>query len=95
MSLTSISSPQNVSGAYAPDLSKSSTPAVSTPAATTVPSDQASLSTAGGLIAQAISGSNSDVRTDKVAALQQAIANGTYHVASSDVAGKIVDSLLG
>ena len=54
--------------------------------------DEASLSEAGGLIAQIFGGS--DVRTDKVAALQQAIGNGSYNVDSSVVAGKIIQSLL-
>lgn len=54
--------------------------------------DQTNLSSAGGVIAHALSGS--DVRSDKVAALQQAIASGSYNVSSSDVAGKMIDSLL-
>ncbi len=36
----------------------------------------------------------SDVRSAKVAALQQAIASGSYKVSSSDVAEKMIDSLL-
>ncbi len=60
------------------------------PVATPVKLDQASLSVAGGLAAQA----GSDVRLDKVQSLQQLIANGTYHVSAADVASKIVDSLL-
>ena len=54
--------------------------------------DEARLSSTGGLIAKALEGS--DVRADKVAALQQAIASGTYNVSSSDVAGKMIQSLL-
>jgi negative regulator of flagellin synthesis FlgM len=54
--------------------------------------DEASLSKAGGLIAQVFSGS--DVRTDKVVALQVAIRSGSYNVPSSEVAGKIIQSLL-
>lgn len=54
--------------------------------------DQASLSAVGALVAKASAGS--DVRTEKVAALQQAISSGTYHVPASAVASKIVDSLL-
>jgi len=54
--------------------------------------DEARLSSTGGLIAQALGGS--DVRADKVAALQQAIANGSYNVSSSDVADKMIQSLL-
>ncbi len=54
--------------------------------------DQASVSTVGALVAKASAGS--DVRTEKVAALQQAISSGSYHVPASAVASKIVDSLL-
>jgi negative regulator of flagellin synthesis FlgM len=55
--------------------------------------DLTDLSSTGGLVAQALSGS--DVRGDKVAALQQSIADGSYSVSSSDVADKIIQSLLG
>ena len=54
--------------------------------------DHAKLSGFGGGIAQALT--QSDVRMDKVSALQQAIANGTYNVSASDVADKIIRSLL-
>jgi anti-sigma28 factor (negative regulator of flagellin synthesis) len=56
------------------------------------PVDQASLSTASGAVMQALLGS--DVRGDKVAALQQTIAAGTYNVAASDVAAKIMSALM-
>jgi negative regulator of flagellin synthesis FlgM len=55
--------------------------------------DQANVSSTGGLVAQALEGS--DTRSAKVASLQQAIAAGTYSVSSSDVADKIIQSLLG
>jgi negative regulator of flagellin synthesis FlgM len=55
-------------------------------------SDEARLSSTGGLIAQALEGS--DTRTAKVEALQKTIADGSYNVSSSDVAGKIIQSLL-
>jgi negative regulator of flagellin synthesis FlgM len=54
--------------------------------------DQTNLSSASSLVTQALEGS--DVRLDKVASLQQAIATGTYNVSSSDVADSIIDSLL-
>lgn len=54
--------------------------------------DEARLSSTAGLIAQSLEGS--DVRTAKVEALQQAIANGTYSVSSSDVADKMIQSML-
>jgi negative regulator of flagellin synthesis FlgM len=54
--------------------------------------DRTSLSANAVLMAQALSGS--DVRTDKVAALQQSIAAGTYNVSSSDVADKVISALL-
>jgi negative regulator of flagellin synthesis FlgM len=43
-------------------------------------------------MAQALAGS--DVRSDKVAALQQAIAAGTYNVPAADVAAKVMGSLM-
>jgi len=55
--------------------------------------DQAKLSPTGELIAQALGGS--DVRSEKVEALRQSIAAGTYNVSSSDVADKMMQSLLG
>ena len=54
--------------------------------------DQAKLSSMGGLVSEAVVGS--DVRMDKVAKLQHTIASGNYSVSSSDVAGKMIDSLL-
>jgi anti-sigma28 factor (negative regulator of flagellin synthesis) len=32
---------------------------------------------------------------DKVAAIQQALASGTYNVPASEVAGKMIDQMLG
>ena len=55
--------------------------------------DQTRLSSTGGLVAQAMEGP--DIRSAKVASLQQAIATGNYSVSSSDVADKIIESLLG
>lgn len=61
-------------------------------ASASVQADHADLSTAGGLISKALEGS--DVRSDKVAALQQAIASGSYNVSSSDVADKLIQTLM-
>jgi flagellar biosynthesis anti-sigma factor FlgM len=55
-------------------------------------SDEARLSSTGGLISQALE--SSDVRTAKVEALQKAISDGSYNVSSSDVADKMIQSLL-
>jgi negative regulator of flagellin synthesis FlgM len=53
--------------------------------------DQMDLSSTGGLVAQALEGP--DTRSTKIASLQQVIAAGSYSVSSSDVAGKIIQSL--
>ncbi len=45
-------------------------------------------------IAVAAAAGVSDVRTDKVAAIQQALTGGTYAVSPSDVAEKPIDHLL-
>jgi flagellar biosynthesis anti-sigma factor FlgM len=55
--------------------------------------DQATLSQAGTEVLQ--SGANTGVRMDKVTAIQQALAAGTYNVAPSAVAGKVIDAMLG
>ncbi|HEY1807362.1 MAG TPA: flagellar biosynthesis anti-sigma factor FlgM [Acidobacteriaceae bacterium] len=55
--------------------------------------DQAHLSTAANIVSQSVS--QSDVRTDKVASVQAAIAGGSYHVESSQIAGKLIDHMLG
>ncbi len=58
--------------------------------------DQTSLSTVSDLVAKALTRVDltSDVRLEKILPIQEAIANGSYHVSASDVAGKIIDSLL-
>jgi flagellar biosynthesis anti-sigma factor FlgM len=55
--------------------------------------DHATLSTAASLAAQAAP--DSDVRVDKVTQVQQALAACTYNVPSSEVAGKMLDQMLG
>jgi len=54
--------------------------------------DQAVISSASELLSKALSGS--DVRLETIQPLQAAIAAGTYHVASSDVADKLIGALL-
>jgi negative regulator of flagellin synthesis FlgM len=56
-------------------------------------SDRATFSSAASEVSQAASGDS--VRTDKVAAVQAALAAGTYSVPASAVASRIVDSMLG
>jgi negative regulator of flagellin synthesis FlgM len=55
--------------------------------------DQATLSAAASIAAS--SSPDSDVRMEKVAAVQSALASGTYNVPASAVAGKMIDQLLG
>lgn len=55
--------------------------------------DEATLSPAASLAAQAAP--DSDVRMDKVAAVQQALAAGTYNVPAGAVAGKMIDQMMG
>lgn len=53
---------------------------------------QVQLSSAAGALAQ--SGNDSDVRMDKVAQVKAAIDSGSYSVSSSDVADKLMQSML-
>lgn len=59
----------------------------------TLAGDRATLSSAGAEAAQSLA--DSDVRMDKVAAVQAALAAGTYSVPASAVAGKVVDAMMG
>jgi anti-sigma28 factor (negative regulator of flagellin synthesis) len=96
------------SGQFSNDASVSSASAAATPASArtesitraavprasaidVIVSDSAKVSLAGAMLSQACTGS--DVRFDKVAALQQSIEAGTYGVASANVAGRLIDSL--
>jgi negative regulator of flagellin synthesis FlgM len=58
----------------------------------TTGTDRANVSGTANVVAQALSGS--DVRADRVSTLQGAIAAGTYNVPSSDVAAKLLSSLI-
>jgi negative regulator of flagellin synthesis FlgM len=64
----------------------------SSSAAQQLPGDHATLSSAG---TQAAQSEGTGVRLDKVAAVQQALAAGTYSVPARAVAGKVVDAMLG
>lgn len=55
--------------------------------------DSAEVSTAASALLKSSSGE--DVRTEKVAAIQKAMAEGTYSVSASDVADKLMQNLLG
>ncbi len=54
--------------------------------------DRATFSAAGSEVAMAASGP--DVRADKVASVQSALAAGTYNVPATAVASKMVDAML-
>jgi len=56
-------------------------------------SDRATLSSAGSEVS--LTAAESDVRTDKVAAVQAALEAGTYDVPAAAVASKVVDAMLG
>ena len=56
-------------------------------------SDRATLSSAGSEVLQ--TAGDEDVRMDKVAGVQAALAAGTYNVPATAVASRIVDAMLG
>jgi len=56
-------------------------------------SDLATFSNAGNAVS--LTASDPAVRTDKVTAIQSALAAGTYNVPASAVASKVVDAMLG
>ena len=53
--------------------------------------DEAHLSIAAHLVSQALV--LPEVRTDKIASIQNALASGSYQVSSSDLAAKIIDHM--
>jgi negative regulator of flagellin synthesis FlgM len=55
--------------------------------------DRATLSSAGGEVS--LTAADDGVRTDKIAAIQAALAAGTYNVPASAVAAKVVNAMLG
>lgn len=62
-------------------------------AGTNAGTDQTTLSSAASAASSVAP--DSDVRMGKVAAIQQALVNGTYNVPASEVAGKMIDQMLG
>jgi negative regulator of flagellin synthesis FlgM len=56
-------------------------------------SDQATFSSAGSEVSQMAD--DTEVRMDKVAGIQAALAAGTYKVSAGAVASRVVDSMLG
>lgn len=91
--LTTTTSATSLQGTDATDASQRSRAASQTNTSALDSDQTVKVSTTAGALAQ-ITG-QSDVRTEKVAQLQAAIASGTYNVSSSDVADKLIDSMLG
>ena len=89
--ITSISNVSSTAPAHSAEkVSTASVQQASTKAAS-LRVDKTAISNHSLLISKALS--VSDVRTDKVASLQQAIASGTYDVPSSAVAGSLIQAL--
>ena len=76
----------------APAITQAQSGAAPAKAATQAGRDRATLSTAGAEIAQAAA--NGDVRTEKTAEIQAALAAGNYNVPPMEVAVKVVDSMI-
>lgn len=81
-----------VAGATDTQKSIPAKPAGNDPATSKPQTDDTRLSAAGELITQTLG--TSDVRADKVEALQKAIASGSYSVSSAEVADKLIQSML-
>src|ERR1019366_4677229 len=56
------------------------------------PADKVDLNTTLCTVARALTGT--DVRAERIAVLRQSIATYSYNIPSSDIAGKLIDSLL-
>ena len=77
----------------APSAAQSKSAAATATGGSALDSDRATLSSAGSEVSQAVS--EEGVRPEKVAAIQAALAAGTYNVPASAVASKMVDAMLG
>lgn len=77
-----VAGPTEVSGAKPPATQSSDT---------LNKTDEAHLSTASHLVSQALA--LPDVRTEKIASIQSALASGSYQVSSSDLAAKLIDQM--
>jgi len=75
------------------EVSRSSSGKTAGPATEGGAGDEAILSSAASAAAQ--SAPDSDVRMEKVAEVQKALAAGTYNVPSADVANRMIDAMLG
>jgi negative regulator of flagellin synthesis FlgM len=89
-SLDGLKSLLGVTPAAAPPQTRTSAGAQAGSALT---SDRATLSSAGSEVAS--TAADSDVRPEKVAGVQAALASGAYSVPASAVASKMVDAMLG
>jgi negative regulator of flagellin synthesis FlgM len=87
-----VSDSSAVGGASRTQATQRNTATSGSSAIDSIASDSAKVSLAGTMLSQATTGS--DVRFEKVAALQQSIAAGSYNVSASDVASRLVDSLM-
>ena len=92
-STPSVTPSSATAGVGAAARSSGVSPGSSTTAPAPQGSDQATISSASGVLSTALTGS--DVRTAKVASLQASINAGTYNVPASSVADKILTSILG
>lgn len=91
-SLDGLKSLLGTTPASAPAVSQTRNSA-SAGSASSLSSDSATLSSAGSEVS--LTTSTSDVRMDKVAAVQSALAAGTYNAPASAVASSMVDAMLG
>ena len=79
--------------AVAPSATQGKTSSTAPSGTTGGMTDRATLSNAASEMSDAAAGEG--VRMDKVTAVQQALDAGTYNVPASEVASKVVDSMLG
>jgi negative regulator of flagellin synthesis FlgM len=84
---------KSLSGVEPPDSAAPQTKGNTAAGESGLSSDRATLNSAGSEVSQ--TAAEPDVRMDKVASVQAAIAAGTYHVPASAVASKVADFMLG